>query len=67
MIIMNSSYERTNATSGHAAMAAPNQAMPQAVRHVGRERRRYVQSEQPPRQRTGTIRRAVSSNTIELA
>src|SRR5271157_6517415 len=27
------------------------EAMPQAVRHVDRERRRYAQSEQPPRQR----------------
>ena len=42
--------------------------MAKAVRHVGRERRRDPQAQQPPRQRwTRTFRRAESSITIELA
>jgi hypothetical protein len=40
----------------------------QAVRHVGRERRRDAQAEEPVCQRrNGVFRRAESSITIELA
>ena len=48
---MRSSYEPTSATAGHAATAAPRQAMAQAVGDVGRKRRRDAQAKEPPRQR----------------
>jgi hypothetical protein len=50
MTIMSSSYAPTSATAGHAATAAPNQAVPETMGHVGRQRRRDTQAEQAPGQ-----------------
>jgi len=51
MIIMNSSYEPTSPTAGHAVTAATRQAVLETVSDVRRKRRCDAQPQQPTRQR----------------
>jgi hypothetical protein len=67
MTVMSSSQEPTSVTAGHAARRT-DRPVPQAVRHIGRQRRRDAQAKRHSASTgTGILRRAEPSITIELA